>query len=521
MQLKKIALAESRSFTPFFLDYIQQLPALKRFYNRFPDIRNFNDQILEKSLFPDNNRKVLVNTLQEQYKALTITDAVKQNISSLREKQTFTITTGHQLNIATGPLYFIFKIVTVINTCKILKRQYPDYNFVPVYWMASEDHDYDEIKSFRLYGKKYSWQTEQSGAVGRFRTTGLDTLMRELPGDVSVFFNAYSKQKTLGDAVRQYVNDLFGKDGLIVVDADHKDLKSLFRNVIREDVLRNNIKKLVDQTDEDLTALGYKTQIYCRDINFFLLDESRRDRIERNEQDFILVDTEKRFARSEIEKLIESAPEKFSPNVILRPLYQEVILPNLAYIGGPAEIIYWLQLKQVFDHFKTPFPILMPRNFGMVMDHTLVRKFEKTGLELKDLFEEKNYIFNHWTLKNTSHDLTVGKERDILREVFEKLKARAGSIDQTLAPFVGAEGKRALNSIEKIEQKLLRAEKRLHSDKLRQIEAVKDALFPNGSLQERSDNFLNFYQQNPGFIQMLLDNFDPFDFMFNIFLLNN
>lgn len=519
MQLKKIALADSRSFTPFFLDYIQQLPALKRFYHRFPDIRNFNDQILEKSSFSVDNRKVLVNTLQEQYKALTITDAVTQNIASLSTKNTFTITTGHQLNIATGPLYFIFKIVTVINICKTLKRLYPDYNFVPVYWMASEDHDYDEIKSFRLYGKKYSWTTEQKGAVGRFGTTGLGALMKELPGDVSVFLNAYSKQKTLADAVRQYVNDLFGKEGLVVVDADHKNLKSLFKYVIREDVLHNNVKKLVDQTDEELKGLGYKTQIYCREINFFLLDDNLRDRIEREGEDFTLVENEKKFKQSEIENLIESSPEKFSPNVILRPLYQEVILPNLAYIGGPAEIIYWLQLKQVFDHFKTPFPILMPRNFGMVMDHTLVRKFEKTGLDLKDLFEEKNYIFNHWTLKNTNHDLTVGKERETLRDLFEKLKSRAGSIDQTLAPFVGAEGKRALNSIEKIEQKLLRAEKRLHQDTLRQIEAVKDALFPNGSLQERSDNFLNFYQQDPQFIQMLLETFDPFDFMFNIFLL--
>lgn len=519
MQLKKIALADSRSFTPFFLDYIQQLPALKRFYHRFPDIRNFNDQILEKSSFSVDNRKVLVNALQEQYKALTITEAVKQNIASLSNKNTFTVTTGHQLNIATGPLYFIFKIVTVINICRSLKRQYPDYNFVPVYWMASEDHDYDEIKSFRLYGAKYSWATGQKGAVGRFNTMGLDALMKELPGDVSVFLNAYSKQKTLSDAVRQYVNDLFGKEGLIVVDADNKDLKALFKNVIREDILQSNVKKLVDQTDEELKRLGYKTQIYCRDINFFMLGDNLRDRIERSGDDFTLVETEKKFERSEIEKLIESSPERFSPNVILRPLYQEVILPNLAYVGGPAEIIYWLQLKQAFDHFNTPFPILMPRNFGMVMDHTLVRKFRKTGLDLKDLFEEKNYIFNHWTLKNTNHDLTVGKERETLRDVFEKLKTRAGSIDQTLAPFVGAEGKRALNSIEKIEQKLLRAEKRLQQDKLRQIEAVKDALFPNGNLQERSDNFLNFYQQDQHFIQMLLDTFDPFDFMFNIFLL--
>lgn len=520
MQLKKIALADSRSFTPFFLDYIQQVPSLKKFYHRFPEVKNFGEQIQEKSAsFPAPHRETLVNVLEEQYKNISINEAVKQNIAALKDKKTFTITTGHQLNIATGPAYFIFKIVTVINICKKLKAQYPDYNFVPVYWMASEDHDYDEIKSFRLYGKKYSWNTEQTGAVGRFSTKGLSELMKELPGDTKIFRDAYTKEKKLSNAVRHYIHELFGKDGLIAVDADHTDLKKLFTDVIQEDVIRNTTKKIVDKTDEALKSLGYKTQIYCRDINFFLLEDGLRDRIEKTDKGFALVESQQEFSQSQLEALIKTSPEKFSPNVILRPLYQEIILPNLAYIGGPAEIIYWLQLKDVFNHFKTPFPILMPRNFAMVMDHTLVRKFEKTGLELKDLFEEKNYIFNHWVLKNTNHDLTVGVERNVLLDIFEKIKTKAASIDQTLGPFVGAEGKRALNSIEKIERKLLRAEKRLHGDRLNQLEALKDALFPNGNLQERTDNFLNFYQQDPAFIQKLLDCFDPFDFTFNILYL--
>lgn len=520
MQLKKIALADSRSFTTFFLDYIQQHTSLQKFYHHFPDIKHFAEQIREKSSsFSARHREVLFATLQDQYKNLSINDVVKQNLASLKNKNTFTITTGHQLNIATGPLYFIFKIVSVINTCQKLKAQYPDYNFVPVYWMASEDHDYDEIKYFRLYGKKYVWNTDQSGAVGRFNTKGLDVLLQELPGDTKIFRDAYTKNKTLSNAVRYYINELFGKEGLIVMDADHKDLKSLFKNVIREDVIHNSTKNLVDKTDEELKSLGYKTQIYCRDINFFYLEDGLRDRIEKTTTGYTLVETKREFTATQIEELIESSPDKFSPNVILRPLYQEVILPNLAYFGGPAEIIYWLQLKEVFDHFKIPFPVLMPRNFAMVMDHTMVRKFEKTGLELTDLFEDKNYIFNHWILKNTTNDLTVGDERNTINDIFEKLKARAGSIDHTLAPFVGAEGKRALNSIERIEKKLLRAEKRRHSDKLRQIEALKDALFPNGNLQERTDNFLNFYQQDPQFIQKLLDCFDPFDFKFNILYL--
>jgi uncharacterized protein YllA (UPF0747 family) len=158
----------------------------------------------------------------------------------------------------------------------------------------------------------------------------------------------------------------------------------------------------------------------------------------------------------------------------------------------------------------------MPRNFALVSDHTVTRKFEKTGLTFADYFEDKNYLFNHWVLKNSPRNLTVGMERTQMLQLFELLKQRADSIDKTLNAFVSAHGKRTINGLEKIEQKFLRAEKRLHSDKLRQIEAVKDAWFPNGKLQERTDNFLNFYQQDSTFIQKLIDTFDPFDYRFNI-----
>src|SRR5690606_13304107 len=279
----------------------------------------------------------------------------------------------------------------------------------------------------------------------------------------------------------------------------------------------NNVnKRCVDKTSKALEDLGYKTQVFCRDINFFYLDDNLRARIVKEGDQFKVLDTDLRFSQAELEDLIANHPEKFSPNVILRPLYQELILPNIAYVGGPAEVIYWLQLKEIFDQCGVPFPILLPRNFALVVDHEVLRKIQKTGLELKDVFEEKNYLFNHWVLKHSPRNLTVGTERNTVAELFAALQERAETVDKTLGAFVGAEGKRALNSLEKIERKLLRAEKRLHADKLRQIEFVKDKLFPNGSLQERTDNFLNFYQQDNQFIANLLDLFDPFDFKFNV-----
>lgn len=519
MLLQKIPLADTRAFSTFFTDYIDQKNSLQPYYNRVARIENFKDQIQDKAQsFPSRHRQVLCTVLQKQYKDLTLSEAVKKNLAALENEKTFTVTTGHQLNIFTGPLYFIYKIVTVINSCKALKAQYPEYDFVPVYWMASEDHDYEEIKYFKLYGKKYVWETNQKGAVGRFNTESLNQVLNQLPGDVQVFRDAYQKNKTLAGAVRYYVNQLFAAEGVVVLDPDDHHLKGLFSEVMREDIVNCTTRTLVDKTNQALESLHYETQVHCRDINFFYLDDQLRSRIEKKADRYHILDTTLTFSEAEIKDLIEKQPEKFSPNVILRPLYQEFILPNLAYIGGPAEVVYWLQLKAVFDRFKVPFPILMPRNFALIIEHHIYTKFEKTGLDLSHLFEEKNFLFNHWVLKHSKHNLTVGQERTTVNDIFTSLQQRADAIDKTLIAFVGAEGKRALNSLEKIERKLLRAEKRLQSDKLRQIESVKDALFPNGSLQERTDNFLNFYQQDQAFISKLIRYFDPFDFRFNILI---
>jgi bacillithiol biosynthesis cysteine-adding enzyme BshC len=518
MTTRKIDFPDTHAFSSFFLDYIQQKDSLKKFYERFPSLANFEAQLQDKSSFSQANRTLLADGLTKQYSQLTISKSVKANIDSLRDNKTFTVTTGHQLNVFTGPLYFIFKIVTVINACKALKEKYPAYHFVPLYWMASEDHDYEEIKSFRLYGKKYTWQTEQQGAVGRFETKDFKDLINQLPGDVSVFKDAYEKNKTLASAVRQYVNALFGVEGLVVVDGDDRQLKTLFTKVIQDDLFNHSAKKVVDSATQELQSLGYHTQVNAREINLFYLDAGVRSRLEREGDTFRVVDSTLTFSKSEIEKMILAEPEKFSPNVVLRPLYQEMILPNLAYVGGPAELVYWLQLKGVFKFFQIPLPILMPRNFGMVVDAPTQKKFSKTGLDVKDLFQEKNYLFNHWVANNSQHDLSLGKQMQSLQTLLNEIRNKATAIDSTLSKLVAAENQRALNGLERIEKKMLKAEKRKHEEKLKQIETVKDALFPNGSLQERTDNFLNFYQSNPDFIQKLLAAFDAFDFRFNVLM---
>ncbi len=515
MKLEKVDLADTDCFSSSFLEYAKNTDSLKPYYGRFPTIANFKSQFEEKSLSPEN-RKLLHDVLVQQYDSTDTSESVSDNIKSLLDPDTYTVTTGHQLNIFTGPLYFIFKIVTVINACRQLSEKYPEKNFVPVYWMASEDHDFEEISHFRFHGEKFKWNSDQSGAVGRFDPSELRGLIENFPVQLPVFEKAYLNQNTLADSVREYVNELFVEYGLVVIDADDKHLKELLIPVMKADILDQVPQKCVNEMLTGLEKAGIKAPVNPREINFFCLEDGLRTRIEKSGDRFKLVDEEREFSKEELVELFKKSPEKFSPNVILRPLYQEMILPNLAYVGGPSELVYWLELKGVFDHFKVPFPILLPRNFAMIIPSHIDRKWNKTGFKHVDIFKKTHVLEKEATIKYSKNDLQLNGKTDHIQSTFDTIRDQAEKIDETLGPMVGAEAARAMKSLEKIEKKMIRAEKRRMKEKIGQMKSVKEFLFPGGGLQERKDNFLNFYLDDPEFIHQLVMNFDPFDLRFHI-----
>ncbi|MBK6266875.1 bacillithiol biosynthesis cysteine-adding enzyme BshC [Marivirga sp. S37H4] len=516
MKVECIEFSETGQFAPIFNDFVEQKEVLKTFYHRFPLIENFKDQIKEKAGHPVN-REVLVQSLKNQYQSIpNLSEKFVSKIESLQSVKTFTVTTGHQLNIFSGPLYFHFKIITVINACRSLKKAYPDYNFVPVYWMASEDHDLEEIKTVQVEGKKYKWPTTQTGAVGKMKTEGLGKLADQIEKVNGLFHQAYNKAGNLAEAVRYYVHELYGKEGLVVLDGDDSGLKKYLIPAIKEDVVNNTANSLVEKQSAKLEESGYKSQTFPREINFFYLQDGIRCRIVKAESGYKVLDTDIQFSEKEILDEIDSNPQNFSPNVILRPLYQEIILPNLAYTGGPAEVAYWMQLKLVFKHFDVPFPILLPRNFGMIIPNKIQHKIKKLKLSNVQLFKEKEKLKKTIIKKISAQKLNLNEERQQLLQLMEEIQQYAEDIDLSLAEMASAETQKIRNAIDKIEKKMLAAEKRKHSDKMRQIDEITDYLFPGSGLQERKENFLPFYKSDPAFIDKLLKSFDPFNLKFHI-----
>jgi bacillithiol synthase len=519
MHIEKLSLEETGCFTSVFLDYLKQDPKLKDFYGLFPHKGNFLQQIQQKQ-FSTQSRITLTQTLNQQYKGFNLHHAVKNNLNTLEKNTAFTITTGHQLNLCTGPLYLIYKIVTIINACKELKQVYPDFDFIPVFWMASEDHDFEEICYFNLFGKKFIWETQQKGAVGRFSTTEIKPILDSLAEKPTIFEKAYLQQATLSAAVRYYLNELFGSEGLVILDGDQAELKQSLIPVIQEDLLHENITNAVSETSATLAKKGYKTQAHPREINFFYLDQGIRERIIRKGTSFHINNTNIVFTRSQILEISQSHPEKFSPNVILRPVYQEMVLPNLAYIGGPGEIAYWLQLKTTFELLKITFPILMPRNFALIINKTNYKKFSKLNMGIADLFLDLAQLKIKYTKDHTDKNLDLNKEKESLTQIYNSIIVKSKQIDKSLEGFIGSELTKARKSIDQIEKRLVKSEEKNQETTLKQLEGIKEKLFPNGGLQERHDNFLNFYLNDPDFIHKLMHSIAAFDFSFNVIIEN-
>lgn len=507
-----VELEQTGQFSKFFLDYISGEASLKPFYSHLPVLESFKDAIEEKT-FSAEKRSVLVNSLKRQYVGLEHTDAVSLNIDKLSEQQTYTVVTGHQLNLFTGPLYFIYKIVSTINLAKQLNKFYPNQHVVPVYWMATEDHDFEEINYFKLDGKKYQWITDQSGAVGDFE---LDASFKEFLKSVAfapeVFKQAYASSKTLAEAVRKYVNALFGEEGLVIVDGDEADLKRIFEPVIHADLFHHKPFEFAISASSKLEDLGYKSQIFPREINFFYVAKGIRERIERDENGFVVLNTSIRISAEEMAKLIKSNPERFSPNVVLRPLYQEMILPNLAYLGGPSEVIYWLQLAEVFKHFEVPFPIVMPRNFALLLNTASIRKMHQMGWGPQDLFRNFDTWKKEFIREASSFDLQMEEERAEISKLFEEKGEQAKVLEKSLESSFAAGKVRALKILEQMSVKLRKAEERKYQVELNRAKDLEAFVKPGGSPQERVVNMMQFYLSDPSLIQKLYDCFDPLDF---------
>lgn len=488
-------------FSGIVLSYLQGDEELRPFYTHPVSISGMQAAMQARQAFPQN-RKLLVDVLQKHYTRGNGSQQQLINIQLLNNENCFTVTTAHQPNIFTGHLYFVYKILHAIKLCEKLKEEMPGNDFVPVFYMGSEDADLDELGHVYINGVKHQWHTKQTGAVGRMKVDkALVELLAKIAGEISVqphgkeiaalMGTCYIEGSTIEQATFKLVNALFGEYGLIVLLPDNTDLKRAFTPVIEKELKEQFSHKIVDSTVARFPR-QFKPQAGGRELNLFYLKDDVRERIHKHDR-YSIINTQYTFTEDEMMEELKNNPERFSPNVILRPLYQEMILPNIAFIGGGGEIAYWLELQDVFNAVKVPFPVLVLRNSFLLVDKTQVEKIRKLGFTVTDLFANGQQLITRLVKRDSEVQLTLEKEKQAIHQLYAGLKNTAGAIDSTLQAHTEALEKLALKKIEGLEKKMLRAEKRKFEAQQRQLQKLKAQLFPNDSLQERVENIMPFY----------------------------
>ena len=516
-----ISFKDTGYFSKLICDYLAEAETLKSFYNRFPKLENFKAQIEEKNAsFKQETRTILAQVLKTQYKNFDTSEATLTNIDALNDSKTFTVTTGHQLNLFTGPLYFLHKIVSTINLANQLKSEYPKHNFVPIYWMASEDHDFEEINYFNFKGKKVKWNREASGTVGELTTKGLDTVLEIFSKELGIgknadalrelFKKAYLEHSNLADATKYIANALFKVYGLVIVEANNKDLKRLFIPHIKRELIDRVSEQNVLETNKKIEALDFGIQVNPREINFFYITEGVRERIVLENEIYKVFNTNISWSKSALLKEVDNFPERFSPNVILRPLYQEVILPNLCYIGGGGEMAYWFQLKSNFEFNNVVFPMLLLRNSVLIKTKQQANKLKKLNISNKDVFLKRESFINKKVREISNIDIDFSEQIKHLEIQFKELHDLAKQTDESFLGAVLAQEKKQINGLQNLEKRLLTAQKRKLKDQVARMTQLQNELFPNGSLQERNTNFSELYLEfGEELIPNLIENLEP------------
>jgi bacillithiol biosynthesis cysteine-adding enzyme BshC len=499
---QQIPYADTGYFSGIVLDYLAGSERLSPFYQFSPDINGIRQALAERKNF-SYDRQTLVAVLKEQYSGLATDAKVNANINSLLHEATCTVTTAHQPNIFTGPLYFIYKIIHAIKLADVLRLEFPENNFVPVYYMGSEDADLDELGHFTVDGKKYEWNTGQTGAVGRMKVdkmflslvNELESQLNSLPHTdeiISAFKTAYREGETLQECTLQLVNSLFGKFGLVVLIPDNVQLKKIFVPVIEKELFSRFSHAAVAETTAGLSK-HYKVQAGGRELNLFYLIDDKRERIETNGSNFAVRSLGLTWDQQQAREELMQHPERFSPNVILRGVFQEMILPNVAFIGGGGELAYWLELKKVFEAVEIPYPLLVLRNSFLLLTGKQMDYLQQLGFGVKDLFSNTDSLLSEITRRESLNKLSLAEDKGALNSFYQQLHESVAGIDASLAEHVAALQAAALKKIEALEKKMLRAEKKKFETERKRIEKLRSVLFPANNLQERVENIASFY----------------------------
>jgi bacillithiol biosynthesis cysteine-adding enzyme BshC len=522
-------------FSSLVNDYISGNGTARDYVPYTPNLEGIKKAIQQRK-FSAIQRQTLVSVLENQYQVLgTLTDEkntaafekVQANIGLLKNDNCFAVTTAHQPNLFTGPLYFFYKIIHVIKLAAELKAQFPENEFVPVYYMGSEDADLAEVGSYSIDGAKHQWKTKQTGAIGRMLVDDhLLQLLQNLEGywtvkpdgkeALAIIKAAYKKGNTINEATLQMVHLFFGQYGLVVVQPDDAKLKSLFVEVMQKELTTQFSHTAIQPTLKSLSE-NYHVQSEGRAINLFYLKDASRNRIEKTGELFSVVDTNIQFTQAEIIQELQAHPDRFSPNVILRGAYQETIIPSVVFVGGGGELAYWMELKNVFDQSGVNYPVIILRNSFLFINDKQAKQWASLEFNIEALFNSIPDLELAFVKKQSVENLALTEHIASLTDLYKLIQQDVIKIDSSLGDHALNLSAQAQKKLALLEKKMIRAEKRKQHTSLARIHSIKSELFPDNNLQERVENFSNWVGDfGWNWVEAILNNSNSVDASFTI-----
>ena len=513
-----------------FLDYLYEFENVADFYaNDFRNRESYLKTFKNVTESRDNLSSEIAVIINRQYANLNPSNLTKQNLKKLSDKKTLTILTGQQLGIIGGPLYTFYKIITAIKLSRFLSERYDDYNFVPVFWLEADDHDFNEVRSVKIINEDNSILT-----VGYKEEIEEDDLKQSVglikfDGSINNFFDNlaislketefkskllaglkdfYKVGRTFKDAFKDLLFNYFDDYGLIIFDPQDSEVKTLLKPIFKKEItdFRNHTEQLVhvSATLEEL----YHAQVKVKPVNLFLRVDEGRYSIEPVENEYRLRRKRKSFTQEQLLELLENEPDKFSPNVLLRPICQDYLFPTAFYIAGPSEIAYFAQIKPLYDIYNITQPMIYPRSSATILENSISNSLEKYSLTINDIFFDinavKKRIIN--SIEESSVDEIFSGIENQIEVTFDQLKEKLLDVDKTIADSSNRYRDKILGNINELKSKAEKAHQKKYEVTLRQIDRAAIHLFPNSNLQEREINFV-FYANKYGeeFLKKIFD----------------
>ena len=499
-----------------FLDYMYEFENVSEFYTN--DFRNKENYLKIFKNVAENRRNLspdISELLTRQYSQLKPCNLTQQNLKKLSDKKTLAIVTGQQLGIVGGPLYTFYKIITTIKLSRFLSERYDDYNFVPVFWLEADDHDFNEVRSVKIIDEGnslltigYKEEIEEDDLKQSVGLISLDSSINEFFDKLnrsiketefkSVIFdrlkNFYKEGKSFKEAFRDLVFNYFDEYGLLIFDPQDDEVKKLLKPIFKKEItdFRIHTEQLV-QVSATLEEL-YHAQVKVKPVNLFLSVDEGRYSIEPVENEYRLRRKRKSFTQEQLLELLENEPDKFSPNVLLRPICQDYLLPTAFYIAGPSEISYFAQIKPLYDLYNITQPMIYPRSSATILENSIANSLEKYSVEITDIFIDvesiKKKIIN--SVEETSVDEMFSGISNQIETTFDQLKEKLLDLDKTIADSSNRYRDKILSTVSELKSKAEKAQQKKYEVTLRQIDRAAVHLFPNSNLQEREINFIYF-----------------------------